>query len=144
MKFRIMVALTVISLLFATDDVKSKELSTVAVFDVKQEKVVKVMPLTAELKDSVLELLQSSPTVYGGFSMNPSSGLVLHIPFPSPIQVPHKYYSNKINELYLFLEHGAKPTALLFLDNHKQIIVVLDVDLQKFVHQNDLSSIWND
>jgi hypothetical protein len=140
MKFKIILTILVSALLLTNDLVLSKELPTVSVFDVKQEKVIKIMPLTSELKKSVIEVLQSSPVVYGDFSINPMNGLVIHIPFTSPVHVPHSFYSNKISEIYLFLEHDTKPKALLFLDNHKQTIVVLNYDNQKLL--NNLSDIF--
>ncbi|WP_239616797.1 hypothetical protein [Cohnella mopanensis] len=142
MKFKLILLMSVISLLLTEGTAISKELPTVSVFDVKQEKVTKIMPLTPELKKSVFEVLQSCPVVFGGFSMNPTNGLVVHIPFTTPVQIPHRSYSTKVSEIYLFLEHDIKPKALLFLDNHKQKIVELDYDTQKFIRLNNLSDIW--
>ncbi|MCD9025487.1 hypothetical protein [Cohnella silvisoli] len=143
MKFKMIKIISVLALFLMTNQlVSSKELPTVSVFDVKQEKVVKVMPLTSEFKNSVLGVLQSSPAHYEGFSMNPVSGLVFHLPFPTKVQIPHAFYLNKVSEIYLFLEHGQKPKALLFQENRRQIIVVLNYDNEKFIKQNGLSDIW--
>ncbi len=142
MKFKIikLLCLSLIALLLFTGNlISAKELPTVSIFDVKQEKVVKVMPLTLEFKNSVFQVLKSSPAVYGGFSMNPKNGLILHIPFHSPVEIPHRFYSDRIKEIYLFLEYGSKPKALLFLESkQRQIIVELDYDPDKFIKMNNL------
>ncbi|TFE19660.1 hypothetical protein [Cohnella luojiensis] len=132
MKIMIIKIISMLVLLLCVNPVVlAKEVTMVSVFDVKQEKVVKVIPLTPELNDSVLQLLQSSPTIYGGFGVNPTSGIVLHIPFPKPVRIPHECYPHPIKEVYLFLAQGTKPLALLFLDNNRQNIVELDYDVQK-------------
>lgn len=109
----------------------------VSVFDVQQGKVVQVKPLTAQLQNAVIKLLQSSPSIYGGFEMNPTKGIVMHVPFVEPVHIPDEIYPMRIKEAYLFLEPGVKPKALLFLETElRQIIVELESDANKFIQEN--------
>jgi hypothetical protein len=110
----------------------------VSVFDVKQEKVVQAMPLEPTLQRSVLALLQSGPTVYGGLSVNPRSGLIVRIDFPAPLRIPHPFYKDRIREVYLFLEPDTAPRALLFSEHGKTTVAILHGDSRKFTAQNHL------
>lgn len=115
----------------------------VSIFNVKQERVVKVLALNSQFEQSIIDILNSSPDLYGGFSINPDSGLILHIPFPSPIEVMNSIYSDKIKEIYLFLEPGKKPKALVFFVSKKpSIIVVLNYDTIQFINENNLIELW--
>lgn len=122
----------------------ASESPNVAIFDVKQEKVTKVIPFDADLKESIVEVLQSSPTMFGGFSLNPRNGLVLHFVFESPIQPANRLYSSPIKELYLFLEPQTKPKALLFLTSNqpKTMVVELNYDTELFIRNNRLETAW--
>ncbi|MFC5405844.1 hypothetical protein [Cohnella soli] len=109
------------------------------VFDVKQGKVVQQRPLTSELEKSILSLLDNSPTLYGGLAMNPESGIVLHIVWDEPIQLASALYPEPIKEIYLFLEPGTQPKALIFLkDKAKYRVVVLQGNSDQFMWQNKL------
>ncbi|WP_027092401.1 hypothetical protein [Cohnella thermotolerans] len=112
----------------------------VSVFDVKQEKVVKVLPLTDRLQKQVLEMLQASPELFAGSSLPADkSRLVLHIPFASPVQVHNPLYPAQINEVYLFAEPRQKPKALILFHAKRSILVVLNCNLEKFMEDNDLN-----
>ncbi|GAB6988767.1 hypothetical protein [Paenibacillus pini] len=104
-----------------------------------KKKFIAHISLTSDLKSSIIEILQSSPITYEGFTLNPQHGLVLHIPFEAPVQIKHTFYTKKIKEMYLFLEHDAKTIALLFYESEKgQSIVVLNYDPEKFMTKNHL------
>ena len=60
------------------------------------------------MNQSILEVLQSSPTPYGGFSVDPKAGLILHVPYSSPITINNPIYSDSIKEVYLFLRAWAE------------------------------------
>ncbi|RED59183.1 hypothetical protein [Cohnella lupini] len=117
----------------------------VSIFSVKQEKVVKVTPLTSTMNQSILDALQSSPTPYGGFSVDPKAGLIVHVPYSSPIAVTNPIYSDVIKEVYLFLEPGQSLRALLFYSSsHKNAVVDLKYDMERFIRSNDLGELWSD
>jgi hypothetical protein len=122
----------------------ASETPNVAIFNIKREKVTQVVPYTADLEKSLLEVLQSSPTMFGGFSLNPRNGLVLRFIFSTPIQPEHRLYPNRIKELYLFLEPLAKPKALLFLtsDRPKTMVVEFNYDTELFVRRHQLEREW--
>lgn len=114
-----------------------------AVFGVKQEKVVKAVPLTSEWIRAVTEALESSPTAYGGFEVNPRSGIVIHFPFAEPLRIRNEKIPDAIRELYLFLEPGQKPRALLFLaSSNKKPIFELNYDSEKLVRTLGLKDEW--
>lgn len=103
---------------------------TVSIFNVSQGKVVQTRPLTDSLAKSVQEVLTSSPTLYEGLAMNPTSGLVLHIPYRSPIQVPNALYTSKVKELYLFLEKGNEPESVTVSRQQAAIVYSRRVELR--------------
>ncbi|WP_373231160.1 hypothetical protein [Cohnella sp.] len=143
---RVSILLLLLSFCFVLSNnrVRAEEKPNVSIFDVKQEKVVKVVPLTSELQDSVLELLRSSPILYGGFSMDPQDGMVLHVPFPTPVQIKHELYPSAIQEVYIFLEQDKQPRALIFFAaKQRPIVVVLSYDARKFMERNQLKGAWN-
>ena len=114
-----------------------------AVFGVKQEKVVKAVPLSSEWIRAVTEALESSPTAYGGFEVNPRSGIVIHFPFAEPLRIRNEKIPDAIRELYLFLEPGQKPRALLFLaSSNKKPIFELNYDAEKLVRTLGLKEEW--
>lgn len=112
--------------------------TTVEIFDVKQEKVIKQRPLTHEFEKSILALLQASPAVHSGFSMDPKAGLILHVKFNNPVQLSSNIYPDLVKEAYLFLEKGVRPKALLFFNTNKNMLVVLDGDSEQFIKKNGL------
>lgn len=120
--------------------VQAEDRPHASIFDVKQEKVVRVLPITPALEASVIEVLLASPTLFGGYSVDPNDGLVVHFPFASPVHVIHKLYPNTIREIYLFLEHGKKIRALIFFASSKQSPIVVDLndDASKFMERNKL------
>lgn len=114
-----------------------------AVFDVKREKVVKSMTLTPELARSVIDSLEDSPTVYGGFTLEPRSGLVVRVPFDPPVAVRSSLYRDRIRQLYLFLEPGLPVRALVFHATSNRIaIVVLKAEVRFFIDRFGLSEFW--
>lgn len=124
---------------FINHKVQAEDLPLVSVFDVKAERVVKVLPLTTELTTSVKGALKASPTLFKGFSMEPHDGLVLHIPFVKPMSIKHALYPTAIREIYLFLEPDKKLRALIFFASTKlrPIVVDLNDDVNKFMENNE-------
>lgn len=116
----------------------AEEALAVSVFDVKREKVVQAMPLEPPLQRSVLALLRSAPSMYGGLSVNPRGGLIVRIAFPAPLQVSHPFYKDRVRQVYLFLEPGTDPRALLFWEHGKSAVAVLHGDSRKFMERNHL------
>lgn len=109
----------------------------VQVFDVKQEKVIRQIKLTGDLEKSILACLDASPKMHGGFSVNPTSGQILHIKFRKPVDLSSPLYPDLIKEVYLFLEDGEPPRALIFFKSmSKNIVVVLDGDKKQCLLQN--------
>jgi hypothetical protein len=109
------------------------------IFDVKQEKVIKQSPLSSDLQESIMQLLQSSPAIYGNIDMNPKSGLILHVQFDKPVKLSSAIYPDLVKEVYLFLEPGLQPKSLIFFQSTKKfIVVVLKGDSNKFIIQNSL------
>ncbi|OOC62550.1 hypothetical protein [Paenibacillus ihbetae] len=106
----------------------------VQLFDVKEEKVVDQRSLTPNLEQAVIDLLETSPSVYTGIDMNPQSGVILHIQFTSPVYLSSRIYSGAAKEVYLYLEPGEKPRAVVFLATTDQyVIVTLDKDSDAFI-----------
>jgi len=109
----------------------------VQLFDVKEEKVVYQRSLTPGLEQAVIDLLESSPSVYNGIDMNPHSGVILHILFASPVHLSSRIYPGAAKDVYLFLEPGEKPRAVVFLATTDQyIIVTLDKDSDAFIKEH--------
>ncbi|MBB6638299.1 hypothetical protein [Cohnella thailandensis] len=109
------------------------------IFDVKQEKVIKQSPLSSDLQESIMQLLQSSPAIYGNIDMNPKSGLILHVQFDKPVKLSSAIYPDLVKEVYFFLEPGLQPKSLMFFQSTKKfIVVVLKGDSNKFITQNNL------
>ncbi len=128
---------------FAPASRPSADAPKAAVFGVKQEKVVKAVPLTSEWIRAVTKALESSPTAYGGFEVNPRSGIVIHFPFAEPLRIRNEKIPDAIRELYLFLEPGQKPRALLFLaSSNKKPIFELDYESEKLVRALGLKEEW--
>lgn len=109
----------------------------VQIFDVQQEKVVKQIPLTHELENSFIKLLDSSPKMYGGMDMNPKSGLILHVEFKNPVKLTSAVYTDLVKEAYLFLEPGEQPKSLIYYNTQRGVIVVvLKGDSDQFIKSN--------
>jgi len=86
-----------------------------------------------------MQLLQSSPAIYGNIDMNPKSGLILHVQFDKPVKLSSAIYPDLVKEVYLFLEPGLQPKSLIFFQSTKKfIVVVLKGDSNKFIIQNSL------
>jgi hypothetical protein len=136
------ILLLIIFLLHNNQAVSQTLRPNVSIFDVKQEKVIKVIPLTIEMLNLTLNVLQASPEIYSGFTLNPKNGFILHIPFTTPIKVNNPLYPDKIKEIYLFLEEDEKIKALLFFESAKSRIVVLNYDAKKFIEESQLSELW--
>ncbi|MBB6672810.1 hypothetical protein [Cohnella nanjingensis] len=100
---------------------------TVSVFDVRQEKVVAVWPLTEALQARVLSALEASPVTYANTAVDPKDGWVLHIPFAAPVRPRHAFYARPVQEAYLFLAPGQQPYALLFLTAKRHTFVVAEL-----------------
>lgn|GEM_PF-2477059 len=108
----------------------------VQLFDVKEEKVVYQRSLTPSLEYAVIDLLETSPSIYAGIDMNPKSGVIIHIQFTDPIYLSSGIYPGAAKEVYLFLEPGEKAKAVVFLASTNQyIIVTLDKDSDAFLKE---------
>lgn len=106
----------------------------VEVFDVKQERVVNTMPLSGKLKRIIIKAINDSPTPYGGVTMNPTSGIIVHVRFEKPTKLSGKLYPEPINEAYLFLDRGKSPLALLFFSNgHRPRVYTLQADPDRLI-----------
>lgn len=115
------------------------EQTNVQIYDVKQEKVIKEQPLTSHLQESIITLLDSSPTIYSGFTMDPKDGFILHIQFNKPIQLTSDLYPDFVKETYIFLEQGVPPKALIFFHTlKKNMLIVLDESSDQFMIRHQL------
>jgi hypothetical protein len=77
--------------------------------------------------------------MYGGFSVDPRSGQILHIKFKKPMDLSSPIYPDLIKEVYLILENGEPPRALIFFNSvSKNIVVVLDRNNEQCLLQNKL------
>jgi len=129
------IALLAINLKFNKSDP-----TLVQIFDVKQEKVIKQITLTNDLMKSIITSLDSTPKMYDGFSVNPNSGIVLHVEFMNSIKLSSAIYPDLIKEVYLFLEDHSQPKALIFFNSSsKYIVVVLDEKSDQFTIQDKLN-----
>lgn len=87
------------------------------------------MPLTDQLKDTILKALNQSPSPYGGVTMNPTSGIIVHVRFDEPAKLADKLYPEPVKEAYLFLDRGKSPLALLFFSNgHRPRVYTLQAE----------------
>jgi hypothetical protein len=140
MLLKIVRILTVIFLLLAAKipcTYAKQPQSLVSVFDVKQEKVVQAFPMTSAIRSSLIQMLQSSPVVYEGLSLEPKNGVVVHFSFDTPLRVSDDLYPSSIREMYLFLEPETKPKGLLFLTApHRPMVVVLHANAGQFLKEH--------
>ncbi len=106
----------------------------VEVFDVKQEKVVHTLPMTKSLHKKLLRALHESPQPYGGISVNPTDGIVVHAVYPLPVKLRDPVYPEPISELYLFLAPKQTPLALLFFSHgHRPRVYTLQADAERLI-----------
>ncbi|MBO9600366.1 MAG: hypothetical protein J7559_21420 [Cohnella sp.] len=106
----------------------------VEVFDVKQEKVVHVIPWTEALQTTIVNALNQSPKPYEGVTMNPTGGIVAHFRYPVPVKLDNPIYPQPVSELYLFLEPHKDPLALLFFSKgHKPRVYTLQADAKSLI-----------
>ncbi|TVX95329.1 hypothetical protein [Cohnella terricola] len=135
-----LVMLLVILLAPAVNDVPEKESrSVVSVFSVKQEKVVLATRLTPDVQQNVIQALEDSPSHYGGYTLEPRSGWIAHVPFASPIAIPDSIYSDRIKEVYVYLEPNQNAKALVFyVSSGKFTIVVLKPDAESMMRKMNL------
>lgn len=106
----------------------------VEVFDVKQEKVTHVIPLTEALQETIVNALNQSPRPYGGITMNPKAGIVVHLRYPEPVTLGNAIYPQPVSEVYLFLEAKTEPLALLFFSKgHKPRVYTLQADPKRLI-----------
>ncbi len=106
----------------------------VEIFDVKEEKVVHVIPMNDALHEMIVNALNQSPNPYGGVTMNPTGGIVAHFRYPVPLKLDNPIYPQPVSELYLFLEQHTAPLALLFFSNgHKPRVYTLQADAKSLI-----------
>jgi len=128
-----------IALLNLSLQVQNPDPVRVQIFDVQEGRVVKQIPLAPELEKSIIHSLQDSPKMYGGFSVNPKNGVILHVQFANPIQISSPLFPDSIKELYLILEKDTQPMALIFFNStSKYIVVVLNGTSESFRLKNHL------
>lgn len=106
----------------------------VEIFDVQQEKVVHVIPWTETLHETIVNALNQSPQPYGGVTMNPTGGIVVHFRYAVPLKLDNPIYPQPVSELYLFLEPNTKPLALMFFSQgHKPRVFTLQADAKSLI-----------
>ena len=109
----------------------------VEVFDVQQGKVVHTLPLSNKLKKLIINALNHSPSPYKGVTMNPTSGIIVHVRFAQPVKLRPKLYPEPVNETYLFLDQqqSLSPLALLFFSKgHPPRVYTLQAESDDLLH----------
>jgi len=110
-----------------------------SVFSVRQEKVVLVKDLSPEVLHNVVRTLGDSPFHYEGYTLEPRTGWIAHVPFATPVAIPNSIYSDRIKEVYVYLEPKQNAKALVFYaTSGKFAIVVLKPDAESMMEKMNL------
>ncbi|MFC5528288.1 hypothetical protein [Cohnella yongneupensis] len=100
----------------------------------KEEKVVRVFPLTETLNNTLINAINQMPQPYGGVTMNPTDGIIVHIRYAEPVTLKNNIYPQPITDLYLFLEPNAEPRVLLFFSHgHRPRVYSLQADSKRLI-----------
>lgn len=125
------IILVVLVLFFIPSHTFAKEYEYVQIFDPKQDKVVKLVQLTPEIKDLATSYIESIDDIYGKNDPIPSDGYAIKIPVDPAIKAEKKCLNALIKEVYVIIPETEPPFIMVFEDENKLACFPFRGDIKK-------------
>jgi len=103
----------------------------VEIFDPKQDKVVKVVPLSTEIYNMASTLIRNIDGIYGKNDPVTEDGYAIKIPLNPSIKVDGKWLNALINEIYIIIPENNPPFLMIFEDKNRLSCFPFNGDIDK-------------
>jgi hypothetical protein len=115
-------------------------LAPVQVFDVRQERIVAVIPNSPDIRKHAEQWLQAAPRLSAKSRLDLEQGLVIHIPLSPPVKVNHDGLAFQAVRVYLLIgpQQQENPQLLVFSSEGKPFVFDLPERPESFLQQYKL------
>lgn len=118
-------------MLFNSTTIRAEEFKYAEIFDPKQNKVVKVVQLNAEIHNMVTSWLNDIDGIYGKFDPISDDGYAIRIPLDPAVRVQNKWVNTLVNEIYIIIPEKNPPFFIIFEDENKLLCFPFNGDISR-------------
>ena len=113
---RISIVLMLLTILFHSTVIRAEGFKYVEIFDPKQNKVVKVVQLTAEIHNMVANWIMNVDSIYAKNDPLTDDGYAIRIPLDPAVKLQVKHLSIIVNEVYIIIPEN-NPSFFIITTN---------------------------
>jgi hypothetical protein len=92
----------------------AEELKPIEIFDPKQDRVVKEVPLNPEIYNMISNWIKNIDCIYGKIDPVTDDGYVVKIPLDPAIQVDGKHLNTLVDKVYIIVPENDLPFFMIF------------------------------
>jgi Xaa-Pro aminopeptidase len=117
----------------------------VQVFDVRQGKVVVLLPNTQEMQEEAKTWIQAVESLSKQAKVEPKDGIVVRIPLQEPVAIKPEISADRAEEIYVFISQNSSAPAkmLVFTQKSQPLLVNAQVNLTPFLRKHGLNRYMN-
>lgn len=101
--------------------VSAEGFKCIEIFDPKQDKVVKVVPLNSEIQNMVTSWITNIQGIYGKNDPTTDDGYAIKVPLDPAVKVHCKSLNAVVSEVYIIIPENDPPFFMIFEDDNKLI-----------------------
>lgn len=136
MKTKMMLVLMLlVSFGLFSPSVHATDLSNVEIFDVKREKVIKIVPNTEGIQVEVRKCLKKINNITKRLNPIPTDGQIIKIPVQPSIMINNQWMNSLVDEVKIILPTNDKPLFMIFDDENKPYFFETEYDLTNLLSQ---------
>lgn len=118
-------------------NVRAEANRNIEIFDIKQEKVVKVLQSKRKIQKLAASYIQGISGVYGKFNPIPDKGHAIRIPLEPSIKIHQPLLSAVVDEIIIMFPEDEKPFLLLFENENKLMCFTFEGDTNSLLKYLD-------
>lgn len=91
----------------------------IQIFDIKEDKVIKVVQTNNELHQEAEKFLKGITGVYVKYNPIPTQGYMIRIPLEPTVMVKNKWFNDLVDEVTIIFPSQESPYLLVFDDENR-------------------------
>ena len=128
---KVSVVMALIIMFIHSTVIHAEQFKYVEIFDPKQEKVVKVIQLNAEIHNMIVKWIKDVDGIYGKNNPITDDGYAIRIPLDPAVKVQGKYLNALVNEVYIIIPENEAPFFMVFESEDKLSCFPFNGDIDK-------------
>ncbi|MBS4175044.1 hypothetical protein [Bacillus sp. FJAT-49736] len=102
-----------------TSTVSAQTHKQVEIFDIEQERVVKKVPVTPDIREEVKQLIERTTSVYPKIKPIPNKGFMIKVPLHPAVHIQNQWLRGKVDQVILIFPPNEHPFYLVMDKRHR-------------------------